>query len=242
MLWNPGCVISPNYLIVIVHLRVVPQEWESRGGRTAFYEWSRMLVCCGSGLMLMLWATWALHCASRHKCWRWLGNQFHLSRGRHISKAPLLRFEDEIFPLKERLVDHESQCSWRPPGMWLWKEQSIGQRKAYLPLYCKTPSASRSRAKPVFSLKCSRLRHSSQCWKWRSSIRKTVHSVEKNSPTEQRFSIGKCDPEMGCLVKTLTECWQLKQKRGSLGGPVEARFPPCRLWALTPLEYSCPRA
>lgn len=47
MLWSPGCIIIPNYLIVIVHLRVVPLEWESRGGRTAFYEWSRVLVCCG---------------------------------------------------------------------------------------------------------------------------------------------------------------------------------------------------
>lgn len=44
MLWSPGCIIIPNCLIVIVHLKVVPLEWESRGGRTAFYEWSRMLV------------------------------------------------------------------------------------------------------------------------------------------------------------------------------------------------------
>lgn len=46
MLWSPCCIITPNYLTVIAHLGVVSQEWESRGGRAAFYEWSRMLVCC----------------------------------------------------------------------------------------------------------------------------------------------------------------------------------------------------
>lgn len=165
----------------------------------------------------------------------------------------LLWYEDEIFPLKERLVDHDSQwfchCSWRPPDKWLWKEQSMGQRKACLPLYFKTPSAVQVQVQVGSALG----RCASQCWKWRSSIRKVVHSVEENSPTEPRFSIGKCDPVMECLVKTLTEYWQQKQKRGSLGGQVEARrvgsehllpssTPPCRLWALTSFKYSSPGA